>query len=197
MKPQRLRNFFILSILIVITAIKPIIANAGVNYGNATMNKTVITRSEANRNVTVYQESSLKTKIGAIYPNDNVTILQIKNSASKVSYPISGSNKCKTGWVKTSEILDRSIVQGPNAVFKARKQITTYTRADGRVKFGYISEGDIFYWLGTRGNYSFVIYPISNGYKIGWARTSDMPNHNQHLEDAKKYGCAYLVKLFK
>lgn len=197
MRMHRKQTILTVAFFIMISLIRPTISFAGVYYGNATMNKTIITRSESNKNIAVYQKSDLKTKMGTIYPNDNVTIEEIKNSVSKVTYPVSGTNKTKTGWIRTSEIIDRSIIGGPNAVYKARKKITTYTRSDGNVEFGYISKGDIFYWLGTRGNYSFVIYPISGGYKIGWAKTSNMPNFEQHIEDAKKYGCSYLVKLFK
>ena len=166
-------------------------------FRTVTFTKKVVLRTRYTKNTDVYSDKSLRTRIGAIYPTDNVVLLQLDKNVAKVSYPTSRGTK--TGWVEANKLLYWDITNGPNCVSQARKKITTYARDDGKQSIGYISKGDIYYNFGGSANekYSYCLYPVSGGYKVGWIKNSDCSNWDDFLADCQKYGCNYRDTIFK
>ena len=115
----------------------------------------------------VYTSTSFRTKLGTIYPTDELQIREIQNNYVKVTYPVARGTK--TGYIPTSAVL---LATGGYTKESARK-ITTYRRNSTSKSYGYIDAGDKVIVLGTRGDFTQVCYPVSGGNKIGWIRSSD------------------------
>ena len=120
-----------------------------------------------NGNTNVYSNTSLKSKIGAIYASDEVTVNWFNNSVANVTYPISKGTK--TGYVPVSAMLTQTY--GPT--YTAKAKVTTYRRPGG-ASYGYIAVGDAVGVLGTSGGYVQVRYPVSGGYKYAFITNSDL-----------------------
>lgn len=117
-------------------------------------------------NTTVYSNTGLTTKYGAIYASDEITVNTVTDRYCKVTYPVSKGTK--TGYIATSAILTATM--GPQQT--ANRKITTYRRPGGS-SYGYIAAGDSCKILGTYGNYRQVKYPVSGGYKYAFITNSD------------------------
>ena len=124
-------------------------------------------------NTTVYKDTALKVKYGAIYASDEITVLDVTSRYCKVNYPTS-NGRTKTGYIYTSAILRGTT----GSSYRSRAKITTYKRPGGS-SYGYISKGDTVKVLGTYGNYTQVKYPVSGGYKFAFIATS---NYNQYIK---------------
>lgn len=141
----------------------------------------VIARTTGSKNIDTYSDSSLKKRIGCIYPSDNVELLYVKNTVAKVRYP-DANNKPKVGWIKTKQIMYWDIYDGACWAEVANQKITTYSRDDFKQQFGYISKGDKFYVIGgsDRDNRNeYVLYPVGSGYKLGWIKPGSARKDNK------------------
>lgn len=118
---------------------------------------------------TVYQDTSLRTKLGTIYPTDELIVHNVTGSYTQVSYPISASGGYKTGYIPTSAIL---LATGGSTMY-ATAQITTYKRPSTASTYGSVSKGDKVMVLGAYGNFTQLKYPVSGGYKYAFVSTSD------------------------
>ncbi len=124
-----------------------------------------------NDRITTY-EGDFSSSAGQIFPTDYCTIESVYNNGwAKVNYPISGGTKTK--YVRMTEF-----VPDINAVhinYNSGVQITTYRKPDLATETGYVSPGDSIYTIGSSGNATEVLYPISSGYKVGWIPTDQIP----------------------
>ncbi|MCC8075784.1 MAG: hypothetical protein LIO95_07595 [Clostridiales bacterium] len=122
-------------------------------------------------NTTAYSSASLKTKSGTIYASDELYVVAKSSSypnSIKVSYPTSSGRK--TGWISKSKI----VIALTGTTAYATGKMTTYRRASTANTYGYISKGDKVIVIGKRGSYTQVKYPVSNGYKFAWVKTSEI-----------------------
>ena len=117
-------------------------------------------------NTTVYSNTGLTSRYGAIYGSDEVTVLDVQSRYCKVSYPTSKGSK--TGYIPTSAILTKTT----GSDYRASAKITTYKRPGGS-SYGYIASNDIVKVLGERNGYTQVKYPVSGGYKYAFITNSD------------------------
>lgn len=130
-------------------------------------------------NTTVYSDTGLSKKYGAIFDSDEVTVLDVTDRYCKVKYPISGG-RTKTGYIPTGAILCGTTGDS----YTARAKITTYRRPDG-ASYGYVDKGDKVTILGTCGNYTQVKYPVSGGYKYAFITTD---NCNAYIKSGGNSG---------
>ncbi|MBR1635320.1 MAG: M23 family metallopeptidase [Lachnospiraceae bacterium] len=115
-------------------------------------------------NTTVYSDTGLSKKSGTIYDSDELTVVSIGDGFAKVKYPVTGTNKTKTGYIKSKAIVLKS-TSGEPTVAKAKSE--TYKRPNGG-GYGSVAKGDAVYKLGTSGDYVQVMYPVSSGFKIAF-----------------------------
>lgn len=118
---------------------------------------------------TVYPYNSDCTTLtgGQIWAEDECVINAVyTNGWCQVTYPTSSGSR--TAYTPLSNFMDGSLTRKT-----ALTTMTTYRRADGATKIGLISAGDVCYVTGSSGAYTQAIYPISGGYKLGWALSSD------------------------
>jgi hypothetical protein len=126
-------------------------------------------------NTVVYSNTGLTKKYGTIYASDEITVISITSTYTKVSYPVSRGTK--TGYIKTSSILSAT---GGNT-YTARAKITAYKRPGG-ASYGYIAKNDKVVVLGTKGNYVQLRYPVSGGYKFAWVSKKDANNYIYQID---------------
>ena len=120
-------------------------------------------------NSTVYTDPTFSVRKGTVYGSDEIWIIKATTKYIYFTYPVSGTNQRKDGYMPVS-----TVMTGTNGSYKkATRQITTYKRAGAT--YGYISAGDSV-WVGsTKGSYTNVRYPIGkNTYKLGWVLTSNI-----------------------
>lgn len=134
-------------------------------------------------NTTVYSNTGLSNKLGAIYGSDEITVNTVTDRYCKVTYPISRGTK--TGYIPTSAILTKTL----GSSISAKAKVTTYRRPNGS-SYGYISVGDSVKVLGTYGNYRQVKYPVSGGYKYAFITSSD---YNKIAGSSTSSGTTYYV----
>ncbi len=139
-------------------------------------------------NISVYTSSSLTTHGTAspkkaynalVYPEDEIYIYKMDKESTYISYPTSSGRKY--GYIKTSAVTSNNYSQKAK---KSSAKITTYKRAGGEV-YGSISKGDMVYATAQSGNYTQVVYPVDNVYKMGWITTK---NYNQYINTASTSG---------
>ena len=123
---------------------------------------------KASGKVYAYSAANLRNKTGGYIDcaADECRILRISGNAVQVKYPV--SNGTRTAWFPRSAFSGYNMANGAAQRWTQDRQVTTYRRADGRTSYGHISAGDTCYKLSESGNYMQVVYPVSNGYKMGW-----------------------------
>lgn len=117
-------------------------------------------------NTTVYSDTGLTRKYGAIFDSDEVTVITVTGKYCKVSYPI--TRGWKTGYIPTSAILRGTTGNS----YRSKGKITTYKRPGGGT-YGYVAVNDTVTVLGTYGNYTQLKYPVSGGYKYAFVTTAN------------------------
>ncbi len=120
------------------------------------------------KNTTVFKDAAMKTRLGTIFPEDELILVQITNSCAKVTYAVTGTSRTKTGYIPTSAVL----INTSGSVITAAAKITTYRRNSTANTYGYIAKGDRITILGVKGDFTQVKYPVSGGYKIAFVKTS-------------------------
>lgn len=123
-------------------------------------------------NTPVYRNSGLTARYGTIYGSDELRVLDVTRTYSRVTYPISGG-RTKNGYVRTSAILWGI---GGNT-YASSAQITTYKRPGG-ASYGYVSRGDRVMILGSKNGYTQIKYPVKGGYKYAFVSTA---NANRYI----------------
>lgn len=135
--------------------------------------------------VFAYTDSSLKKQKGSNWWIDSATdecrIVKVTATAVQVYYPIgNGKWVSQPQWFKRSDFTATDISKA-QSVKLTTSRITTYRRGDGKTSYGSTGSGDQIYVLGSSGNYTQIVYELSNGnWKMGWIRKTDA---NKYLKD--------------
>ena len=95
----------------------------------------------------------------------------MNNVYALVSYPTSSGRK--QGFVKTSSLSPTNFSQ---TALKSRNRINTYVRPGG-ASYGAIFNGDNVWTVARQGNYTQVVYPAGNVYKMAWITNNDYNNY--------------------
>ncbi|MBE6680243.1 MAG: hypothetical protein E7598_06970 [Ruminococcaceae bacterium] len=93
------------------------------------------------------------------------------NGWVKVEYP--GAKGQVVRYAHLEEFLDPSYVP---TITTATVKSNVYTGSDMSKYYGYIDSGDTVVKVGSSGAYTLAIYPITNGYKLGWTLLSEEAN---------------------
>lgn len=158
------------SVLFAVTA-------TAVNIPSVSSSKPLITYTyNSSGKIYAYTDSSLRTKTGGYIDcaKDECKIIEIKDSAVKVKYPVSGGTK--TAWFSREAFTYRNLKsEGAKNSFKAKASVDTYRWKGKSTKFGSIAKNDICYLLrgDEKSDWLQIIYPISDGYKMGWIKNAD------------------------
>ena len=100
-------------------------------------------------------------------------ILGINNSWALISYPTSSGRK--QGYIRTSSL---SLGNYNNDVKRSRSRINNvYARSGVRYPNSAIYQNDQVWTVARQGNYTQVIYPAGNIYKMVWISNSDYDNY--------------------
>ena len=119
-------------------------------------------------NTSVYSNTGLTSKIGSIFPTDEIVVNDVTSKYTKVTYPIA-NGRTKTGYIATSAILTGT----SGKTYTARGKCTTYIRANTSKSYGSIFKNDSVTVLGTKNGMVQVKYPVSGGYKYAFVTQSD------------------------
>ena len=106
-----------------------------------------------------------------IYGNDEIYVYEMNSVYALVSYPTSSGRK--QGYVRTSSLTYNNFSLNP---LKSRNKIYTYIRP-GSGSYGSIFNGDSVWPMARLGNYTQIIYPTGNTYKMAWITNSDYNNY--------------------
>ncbi len=135
---------------------------------SSSLNITAYPLDAENRSIPAYSDAEMTCKIGTVYGTDQCTILSAVGNALLVEYPV--KNGKKTGFVSISAFSNADLNNGTSQGAQAKDNITVYTYKTGNQKLGTIFPSDfinIVYSDNATGR-SQVIYPIEQGYKMGW-----------------------------
>lgn len=139
-------------------------------------------------NTPAYTNTGLSSKLGTIFPNDELIVLEVTGSYCRVTYPTPRGPK--TGYIHTSDILTGTSSSNKKI---ATAQITTYRRDSTRDSYGHIDKNDEVFILGTKGTFTQVKYPVTGGYKYAFIKTSDA---NKYLSDVSSAWQAPMDKMY-
>ena len=145
--------------------------------------------NSATDRASVYENINSNPGYGQIFVDDLCTINAVyENGWVKVTYPTSGDPK--TGYVPMSVFVPNQVTAYS---VTAAKQINSYRKSDMETKFGYADAGDNCLIVGRSGDKVQMIYPITGGYKLGWAYASDLTKKlNKLYVDAKPTKTTYV-----
>ena len=122
------------------------------------------------KKMNVYYSSGSQDSGHYISAGDNCTIKSIyTNGLCAVAYPT--SNGTRDAYAKFKDFTPNSVT--PYS-YIAPKAYPTYTHSDKKTKYGSLSVNDSCTVVGKTGNLLQLIYPIKNGYKLGWVDTNDL-----------------------
>lgn len=167
---------FALALILMFSGLS-VLSIAKVNLPTISKSKPIITYTyNSSGKVYAYTAADLKTKTGGYIAcaTDQNKIIEIKNNAVKVIYPVSGGTK--TAWFSRDAFTYRDLYNdGAKLKFTAKASVDTYRWKNNSTKLGSISKGDVCYLL--RGDESSdwlqLIYPVSGGHKMGWIKVGD------------------------
>ena len=138
-------------------------------FGLSTANNTpVYTNARLNQQGT---SSPFRAYNATIYATDEIYVYAVNNTYALISYPTSAGRK--QGYVRTSSLTNNNYSQSP---LTARNVITTYRRP-GAASYGSISRNDSVWTVARQGNYTQVVYPTGNTYKMAWITNNDYNNY--------------------
>lgn len=116
-------------------------------------------------NITVYEESGSIASGRYICYNDLCDILEVyTDGMCKVRYPVSNGTRIQLA--RLSDFIESGTT--PYA-FTASQYMATYQKRNMATAFGNIDAGDNCTVVRERDGIAQIIYPISGGYKLGWA----------------------------
>ena len=117
----------------------------------------------------VYESINTNPGYGQIFVDDLCTINAVyENGWVNVTYPTSSTPK--TGYVPLSVFVPNQVTAYS---VTAAKQIISYQKSNMATQFGYADPGDNCIIVGRSGDKVQMIYPITGGYKLGWAYAND------------------------
>ena len=117
----------------------------------------------------VYESINTNPGYGQSFVDDLCTINAVyENGWVNVTYPTSSTPK--TGYVPLSVFVPNQVTAYS---VTAAKQIISYQKSNMATQFGYADPGDNCIIVGRSGDKVQMIYPITGGYKLGWAYASD------------------------
>ena len=138
-------------------------------YGLSTRNDTPV-YTNARLNV---RGTTQRAYNATIYATDEIYIFEMNDTWAKVSYQT--GNTRSIGYIRTSAITGNNINQNP---LRSRSTISKVYKRPGVIWSGSsISNGDTIWTLARSGNYTQVIYPVGNLYKMAWITNSDYNNY--------------------
>lgn len=140
-------------------------------YGLSTQNNTpVFTNARLNQRGT---SDPFKAYNATIYADDEIWVFAMNDTFALISYPTSSGRR--QGYVRTSDLTSNNYSRNSQ---KARRSITTvYSRPDVRYPNSSISVNDDVWTVARQGNYTQVVYPAGNVYKMAWITNSDYDNY--------------------
>ena len=159
-----------------------IIVSAATVYAPSLNGNYIVGYCNSDGNVSVYTDSSLRTRGAAAskwgsassynaYISgsvDEIKIYSINGSVCYVGYPAGKSTKY--GYIPTSAV---TTFDGAANAVNAKGKVNTYKKSNLRDYYGYIANGDKVYVLGRSGSNYKVIYNIGGGnWKAGWINQS-------------------------
>ena len=175
------RKYFLLTVLACIMFVGSLFAGESTSASAATRKGYIIGTS----NVRVYSNSGLTVGYGWIYATDEVQVITVTSRYTKVTYPIS-RGRYKTGYIATGNILTAT----GGSAYTSSGRFTTYRRNSTANPYGYADRNDRVMVLGTRGSFTQIKYPVSGGFKYGFARTSDV---DKYVKGSYSGGAARIV----
>ena len=168
----------IVSIFLCLLMVLSVTVTASVSVPSVTESKPLVCYTyNSSGKVYAYKKSDLKTKTGGYIScsTDECKIIEITKNAVKVKYP-TGNSSYKTAWFKRDEFTKRDLKsEGAKFKFVAQSTATVYKWKGKNDKLGSIAKKDGCYLLRGDENSDWlqIIYPISNGYKMGWIKNAD------------------------
>lgn len=166
----------LLAIITVLLCAAP--AFAAVSYPS--LSSTAYCEFTAAKQINVYKDTGFKTR-GTSSPasaynayiskNDVCYIYKITDSYAQVNYPTSSGRK--TGYIKTSDLLGKSIALDKSI---ASTKVTTY-KYSGGAETGYIASKDTVYTISGSSYYN-VIYTAKSGnraFKLAYSKSTPTP----------------------
>ena len=168
-------------VLLLLAGLAPVSAFANVGIPSVSSSKYIISYTyNSSGKLYAYTSASLNKKTGGYIAcaTDENRIIQIKEKAVQVSYPVSGGRK--TAWFSRDGFTYCDLTQGAKKTFTAGKQITTYKWKGKGNTFGYIAKGDKCYLLRGSETDEWVqlLYPVSAGWKMAWIHGKDMVSNS-------------------
>ena len=124
--------------------------------------------------VTAYTSASGETENGKVSGTAEYVVLAVYETGI---CKLQKSGETKPVYVKTEDVFFGYDEYGLNRA-SAKEDITTYTNPAGG-QYGYVGAGDTYYYLGSQGGRTQVLYPIgSGGYKLAWVPDGKVPRKN-------------------
>ncbi len=141
----------------------------------------------------VYYSAEGSKTGGCISSGDECTIDAVyTNGWMKVTYPLDNGGGTKTAFVPSTEFI-ASGYDFSTVISDGKYDV--YTRSDANKWFGYVAIEDFMIKVGKSGNYTQVIYPIADGYKMGWANLGPctVTDSNGNVLAVQPCGTAYTL----
>ena len=175
MRFKKLLSAMLLIVLILTTV--PMSALAAFPTLSITTPMRVYTISTGNT-TPVYESMSTSSKrIGTIYASDELYIYSMTGTWLRCTYPITGTNSRKDGYIPLSTITTNNMT---HVTSTARERVTAYRRASTSTygSYYYAEKGDTVIAVATSGSFVQVIYPLYyGGYRMAWVTLSDYNSH--------------------
>jgi len=189
---KSLKSISIALILVIITiSFSSLSASAATaSYPAISTSKPLKTYAISTGNTTpAYGSKSTSNRIGYIYGTDEIYVTSISGEWAYCTYPVSGGRKA--AYIKLSVITGATGTSFTTST--ARAQVTAYRRSNTNNTYGYVSKGDLVHKITTSGSFTQIIYPISDGWKMAWVKTTDYDNNIKEVH-THSYGSWVVTK---
>lgn len=103
---------------------------------------------------------------------DECYITAIDGSRVYVSYPTTKGRHSE--WFNRDAFSVADLANATFPTITAPRKITTYNNAKGNEPFGYLDKGDECYVLTKTYGRTQLVYPVPNGYKMGWVDSGEI-----------------------
>ena len=166
-----MNNFKKLLICVVFTAIL-LISTARIvsasNLPNLSSDK-YITCYPLNKSDRIY---AVNAENRYIDPGDECYITAINDAWVYVSYPTAKGRDSE--WFKRENFSVADMAYANFPTITAPRKVTTFRNSTGEETFGYLDKGDLCYVLTKMNGRTQLVYPVPNGYKMGWVNSSEI-----------------------
>ena len=130
--------------------------------------KTMKGYTASAKKVALYKNKNLKKRKAWINPGTELTISSVKEKYAKVSCKQKG--KKLTGYIRKKDLFDGMLYDRKYA----SKNIKAYRKCKKGKTYGSVKKGSEVLILGTKGNFSRVIYSYGKGLRLGWVSKKDL-----------------------